>query len=121
MTPRVSTARQRPKYMQDSRGEVVYRRKMCPGPRSMARRPSVISAVQVRNFLFGCSQHVSLIPPMRRLFRLACVMTLSLTSAPAVAQSPDWSAVARETVEHLQRMIRINTVNPPGNELGVAQ
>ena len=48
-------------------------------------------------------------------------MTLSLTSAPAVAQAPDWNAVARETVEHLQRMIRINTVNPPGNELGVAQ
>src|SRR5918993_5499414 len=58
---------------------------------------------------------------MRRFLRLLPVMTLTLTSAPASAQSPDWEAVARETVAHLQRMIRINTVNPPGNELGVAQ
>src|SRR5918993_1334661 len=58
---------------------------------------------------------------MRRFLRLLPVMTLTLTSAPASAQSPDGEAVARETVAHLQRMIRINTVNPPGNELGVAQ
>jgi acetylornithine deacetylase/succinyl-diaminopimelate desuccinylase-like protein len=32
----------------------------------------------------------------------------------------DWAAVSRETVAHLQHMIRIETVNPPGNELAVA-
>ena len=58
---------------------------------------------------------------MRRLFLLIVVMTLTLPSAHARAQSPDWDAVARETVVHLQRMIRVNTVNPPGNEIGVAK
>ena len=48
-------------------------------------------------------------------------MTMSIPSSPAGAQSPDWDATARETLGHLQRMIRINTVNPPGNELAVAQ
>jgi acetylornithine deacetylase/succinyl-diaminopimelate desuccinylase-like protein len=48
-------------------------------------------------------------------------MTLMLLNVPAGAQSPDWDATARETVAHLQRMIRLNTVNPPGNELPVAR
>ena len=34
---------------------------------------------------------------------------------------PDWSAVERETIAHLQALIRLNTVNPPGNELPAAQ
>ena len=62
---------------------------------------------------------------MRRFFGLIAVMTLTLPTAGATAQSPaqspDWEAVARETIVHLQRMVRINTVNPPGNELGVAK
>ena len=58
---------------------------------------------------------------MRRFSRLIAVMTLTLPTVSASAQSPDWEAAARETVVHLQRMIRINTVNPPGNEIGVAQ
>src|SRR5688500_8727447 len=58
---------------------------------------------------------------MRRFICLASVMTLTLTPATATSQSPDWEAVARETVVHLQRMIRMNTVNPPGNELAVAK
>lgn len=37
------------------------------------------------------------------------------------ARDPDWSAVRAETVAHLQTMLRMNTVNPPGNELPVAQ
>jgi acetylornithine deacetylase/succinyl-diaminopimelate desuccinylase-like protein len=37
------------------------------------------------------------------------------------SETIDWNAVSRETVAHLQRMIRIDTVNPPGNELPVAQ
>lgn len=32
----------------------------------------------------------------------------------------DWPAVERETVEHLQRLIRIPSINPPGEELAVA-
>jgi acetylornithine deacetylase/succinyl-diaminopimelate desuccinylase-like protein len=48
-------------------------------------------------------------------------MTLTLTPAPAGAQQPDWDAARAATVEHLQRLIRMNTVNPPGNELAVAR
>lgn len=46
---------------------------------------------------------------------------MTLSSAPLHAQEPDWSAAGRETLEHLQAMIRMNTVNPPGNELPVAK
>src|SRR4030095_9707413 len=35
--------------------------------------------------------------------------------------SIDWPTCAQETVRHLQHMIRIDTVNPPGNELAVAR
>jgi acetylornithine deacetylase/succinyl-diaminopimelate desuccinylase-like protein len=58
---------------------------------------------------------------MRRLLFLLSAMTLTSPPASASSQSPDWNAVARETVVHLQQMIRINTVNPPGNELAVAK
>ena len=37
------------------------------------------------------------------------------------AQEPDWPSASRETLAHLQAMIRLNTVNPPGNELTVAR
>ncbi|HEX2778256.1 MAG TPA: M20/M25/M40 family metallo-hydrolase, partial [Gemmatimonadaceae bacterium] len=36
-------------------------------------------------------------------------------------REPDWELAQRETVEHLQAMLRLNTVNPPGNEIVVAQ
>ena len=55
-----------------------------------------------------------------RLFAAALLMTLS-AAAPAPAQEPDWSAASKETLAHLQAMIRLNTVNPPGNELQVAR
>ena len=46
----------------------------------------------------------------------------SLAFAPSIAaQEPDWSATSKETLAHLQAMIRLNTVNPPGNELQVAR
>jgi len=48
-------------------------------------------------------------------------MTLTASTPLGARRSIDWDAVARETVDHLQRMIRINTVNPPGNELPVAK
>ena len=38
-----------------------------------------------------------------------------------IAREPDWGTVRAETVRHLQELIRINTVNPPGNEIGVAR
>ena len=34
---------------------------------------------------------------------------------------PDWAAATEETVEHLRAMLRMNTVNPPGNEIVVAR
>jgi len=39
----------------------------------------------------------------------------------ASASQPDWDAVREETLAHLKRMIRINTVNPPGNEMALAR
>src|ERR671911_2636 len=39
----------------------------------------------------------------------------------AAARQPDWSAVRDETVRHLRRLIQLNTVNPPGNEITVAR
>jgi acetylornithine deacetylase/succinyl-diaminopimelate desuccinylase-like protein len=41
--------------------------------------------------------------------------------ADGVARHPDWDAVRAEAVAHLQAIIRINTVNPPGNEIEVAR
>ncbi len=38
-----------------------------------------------------------------------------------LARQPDWSAVRDETVRHLRRLIQLNTVNPPGNEITVAR
>src|SRR5687767_3712269 len=39
----------------------------------------------------------------------------------ALARQPDWDAVRDETVRHLRRLIQLNTVNPPGNEITVAR
>jgi acetylornithine deacetylase/succinyl-diaminopimelate desuccinylase-like protein len=57
---------------------------------------------------------------LARILPFAVMTSLALTSSLA-AQEPDWSAVSRETLGHLQAMIRLNTVNPPGNELQVAR
>jgi acetylornithine deacetylase/succinyl-diaminopimelate desuccinylase-like protein len=57
---------------------------------------------------------------MRR-FALPLLMTLALSPSAAAAQTPDWDAVRAETLAHAQRMIRMNTVNPPGNEITVAR
>jgi acetylornithine deacetylase/succinyl-diaminopimelate desuccinylase-like protein len=42
-------------------------------------------------------------------------------TARTAARHPDWSAVREETVRHLRRLIQLNTVNPPGNEITVAR
>ena len=39
----------------------------------------------------------------------------------AAARQPDWGAVRDETVQHLRRLIQLNTVNPPGNEITLAR
>ena len=57
----------------------------------------------------------------RLLLVPAVLMTLASAPSPTTAQEPDWGAVHRETIAHLQTMIRMNTVNPPGNELPVAR
>jgi acetylornithine deacetylase/succinyl-diaminopimelate desuccinylase-like protein len=55
------------------------------------------------------------------LRRALLAMSLAVVTSPAHAQQPDWERARKETVEHLQRMIRMNTVNPPGNEILVAR
>ena len=32
----------------------------------------------------------------------------------------DWNSIRAETIERLQALIRFDTTNPPGNELGLA-
>ena len=48
-------------------------------------------------------------------------MTAALTPTVASSQEPDWAAAHQETIAHLQAMIRMNTINPPGNEIAVAR
>ncbi|MEP6992721.1 MAG: M20/M25/M40 family metallo-hydrolase [bacterium] len=50
---------------------------------------------------------------------LALLMTMPLVSLPA--QEPDWAAASTETLANLRTMIRMNTVNPPGDEMQVAR
>jgi acetylornithine deacetylase/succinyl-diaminopimelate desuccinylase-like protein len=45
----------------------------------------------------------------------------TLTTTTVTAQTPDWNAARGETLQHLQRMIRMNTSNPPGNEMPVGK
>src|SRR6476469_8175123 len=59
---------------------------------------------------------------MRHFRSLSFALMSSIALAPSIAaQEPDWSAASKETLGHLQAMIRLNTVNPPGNELQVAR
>jgi hypothetical protein len=55
----------------------------------------------------------------RCLLTLAFLMTLP--DVPLAAQDPDWTAASKETLANLQTMIRMNMVNPPGNEIQVAR
>ena len=48
-------------------------------------------------------------------------MVLLLLPRLMSAQTPDWHAARDETLRHLQHMIRLNTSNPPGNEIEVAR
>ena len=53
---------------------------------------------------------------MRRLSFVAAFLVAAI--APARAQQPvNWDALQRETVQILSDYLKINTANPPGNEL----
>ncbi len=41
---------------------------------------------------------------------------LSLFATPLASQDVDFEALGDEAIEHLQEYLRINTINPPGNE-----
>lgn len=51
---------------------------------------------------------------------LGCVLVFLLYAPAAAVAAPDWQAVEREAVELLGRYIRIDTTNPPGNEIAAA-
>jgi acetylornithine deacetylase/succinyl-diaminopimelate desuccinylase-like protein len=43
------------------------------------------------------------------------------THTGTVAEAIDWEGALWECIAHLQALIRMDTVNPPGRELGVAR
>jgi acetylornithine deacetylase/succinyl-diaminopimelate desuccinylase-like protein len=53
-------------------------------------------------------------------FAVLCLASASL-SAQQTSPAVDWEALARETVKVLQEYVRINTTNPPGNEIQTAR
>jgi acetylornithine deacetylase/succinyl-diaminopimelate desuccinylase-like protein len=53
---------------------------------------------------------------MRRLSAFVVALVVMVTHS-AAAQSIDWDALQRETVQVLADYLRVNTTNPPGNEL----
>ncbi len=57
------------------------------------------------------------------LLTIPCAMARAQNpnARATLARQPDWSAVRDETVRHLRRLIQLNTVNPPGNEIAVAR
>jgi acetylornithine deacetylase/succinyl-diaminopimelate desuccinylase-like protein len=62
--------------------------------------------------------------PGTRTFALLLALPASLlaqTAAPAPARPIDWSAMRSEAAEVLRQYVRINTTNPPGNELETAR
>ena len=52
---------------------------------------------------------------------LALPTALSAQAAPAPTRPVDWAAIEREGVQLLQEYLRVNTTNPPGNELTSAR
>src|SRR5437762_7367606 len=58
-----------------------------------------------------------------RRFLIALVFVLGARPAQAqvAARQPDWDALAMEAQRILVNYIRINTTNPPGNELAAAK
>jgi acetylornithine deacetylase/succinyl-diaminopimelate desuccinylase-like protein len=60
--------------------------------------------------------------PFRSRTILVSVVAAALAATPAFAQQPvDWAALADESVRILADYLKINTTNPPGNELAGAR
>ncbi|HUQ18925.1 MAG TPA: M20/M25/M40 family metallo-hydrolase [Gemmatimonadaceae bacterium] len=58
---------------------------------------------------------------MRRI--IPALLLITLIASPALAraqQEPDWNAIEKESTQLLSDYIRINTANPPGNEMKAA-
>ncbi len=55
------------------------------------------------------------------LLALLCGLTARLFAAPQAASPVDWRAYQDQAVSLLQQYLRINTSNPPGNELQTAR
>ena len=55
------------------------------------------------------------------LLPLSMARGQATSARAAAATAPDWGVVRDETVRHLRRLIQLNTVNPPGNEITVAR
>ena len=55
-----------------------------------------------------------------RLRVLVLVFVGLVTTQGQTARAIDWSAVERETIEHFQAIVRLDSSNPPGNETRVA-
>jgi acetylornithine deacetylase/succinyl-diaminopimelate desuccinylase-like protein len=56
-----------------------------------------------------------------RLTAASLVLLLVAITAAARAQAPDWNALNDETLHNLSDYIKVNTTNPPGNELEAAR
>ncbi|HKD68482.1 MAG TPA: M20/M25/M40 family metallo-hydrolase [Candidatus Binataceae bacterium] len=62
--------------------------------------------------------------PRRRLWLVAVLTSFLLTAARVRSETPkqfDWDALTRETTDLLSNYIKINTSDPPGNELPAAK
>jgi acetylornithine deacetylase/succinyl-diaminopimelate desuccinylase-like protein len=57
---------------------------------------------------------------MRRTAALLFLLLATIT-AGARAQAPDWTALNDETLHNLSDYIKVNTTNPPGNEIEAAR
>lgn len=57
---------------------------------------------------------------MRRNAVLLLLLLLTTVTARARAQAPDWKALSDETLHALTDYIKVNTTDPPGNELDAA-
>lgn len=58
---------------------------------------------------------------MRRTALLLIVLVLLPVSSPLRAQALDWKAIDDETLHMLSDYVKVNTTNPPGNELDGAR
>src|SRR5437588_7184772 len=60
---------------------------------------------------------------MRRLLALATFISMTVVGSVRAQQRPpiDWAALSTETVKVLSDYIKVNTTNPPGNDLQAAR